>query len=147
MSSVLELVEAYKSERLTQAHFQNELQRYLDAAELRIKNLQSIQVPEEDRDLWQNLLKPGLHLMTRCLISAVKEALAYAQSRNRNLLPGIFALLKQMQHMAHLLENQLESASTMTRHYLHTHLKMDDLNIQADTGQARSHISFLDLDD
>lgn len=149
MPSVLELLEDYRHQRITQDYFSQELQRYLHAAEQRLQHLQTLQVPADDEALWQNMLKPGLHLMTRCLISAVKESLEYAQSRNRSLLSGIVALLKQMEQMGQLLESRLDGASAMTRQYLRSHLQLDDLNIQVDQwgrGQAQEQISFLDLD-
>lgn len=145
--SLLELVAAFETGRLSKSEFEAALERQMQFCQRRQEELSRVRVLPEDQAAWDKDLWPGLDACYEGLIGAAAEALAYAHSQNPELLVGIAGLLQEVEHISAYLAVRAGAVSAATRQILKEGLAVPADGLALDSvahGKAESQIAFLE---
>ncbi|PKL77431.1 MAG: hypothetical protein CVV27_05500 [Candidatus Melainabacteria bacterium HGW-Melainabacteria-1] len=112
--SLLELVIAYQQRRISPTELEQGLEQQIQLCRHKQRKLKQLSIPPADQQLWQEDLKPGLEACYEGLCSAAAAARDYASQRNEQLLPGIVALIQEVDRIKAYLSNRAALLSPAT---------------------------------
>ncbi|MBF2052393.1 MAG: hypothetical protein IGS03_02885 [Candidatus Sericytochromatia bacterium] len=147
--SIIELVSAYQQHKVSRQEMEQTLEQHIRVCQRKSEELERSKILPEDQAQWESELKPGLSACYQGLIGAASEALEYAKTRNEELIPGIVALIQEVDRITQFLEMRSGLVSESTRQVMQENLSLhsDGVNIQAAAvhqGSAESTVSFLE---
>lgn len=148
MSSLVELIDAFHSKKISASDYTSGLDRQIQYAEQKLKELERQKIVPEDQALWQNTLMPGLKAAFEGMIGAATEAKEYARTRNQDILSGVGLLLVSVSELLDKVEAASGGVSAATQQALQSLSEgpQDDLAFgqAVSKGSAESSVTFLD---
>ncbi len=82
------------------------------------QKLDQLEVAAPDRELWQNLVRPGLRAAYRCLIAAANEGLLYGNKRDPQYLPALYHLLDSFARIHAVLQAHLKDLTGWAQEHI-----------------------------
>lgn len=147
MSSLVELIDAFHSQRIGEEEFLAGLDKQIQFATRKLAEVDKQRIAPEDQALWEAELKPGLQAVYEGVIGAATEAREYARSRKEETLHGVGILLVGIDQVMEILAQRSGLVSASTQQALEDALggPGDGVSLKGvNKGTAESAVSFLD---
>lgn len=118
MKSILAWVGGLRRGEVEPAAYQQALTYLRQHWQHQEQKLDQLEVAAPDRELWQNLVRPGLRAAYRCLIAAASEGLLYGDKRDPKYLPAIYHLLDSFARIHAVLQAHLKDLTGWAQEHI-----------------------------
>jgi len=146
MSSIVELIDAFHEKKISSDDYLKGLDRQIQYAENKLKELPRQKIVPDDQALWQEKLLPGLTAAFEGMIGAATEAKLYAKNRNPDLLSAVGLLIVGVGQLLEQVEAASGKVSAATQQAIGDGLNapQDGVELATSKGSADSTVTFLD---